>query len=96
MKQELLEKLKTYTCERVDKEVEPEFAYGTYPDLDEMVDSDNVDYRIRIASLEYGLDKLKDDPDPRVRATIAKAGYYYNQFINDPDPEVRKCAKRRI
>ena len=80
-------------CIVLDRVLDDEMHYGTYPDLDEMVDSKETKHRIRIASLGYGLDKLKDDPDPLVRAEVAKLGYYRSQFIQDPSTIVRKAVE---
>ena len=93
MSKSSLEHVRKLKCIIVDKQIDDDIEYGTFPDLDEMVDSENVNYRIRIASLGYGLDKLKDDADPRVRAEVAKQGYYRSQFIKDPSPIVRKAIK---
>ena len=90
---ELLEKISKMKCIVLDRVLDDEMHYGTYPDLDEMVDSKETKHRIRIASLGYGLDKLKDDPDPLVRAEVAKLGYYRSQFIQDPSPIVRKATE---
>lgn len=90
---ELLEKLCNMKCIIKDKTLDDNMHYGTFQDLDEMVDSTEVRHRIRIASLGYGLDKLKDDPDPLVRVEVAKLGYYRSQFIQDPSPIVRKAVE---
>ena len=92
-KYELLERVRKMKCIIKDKVLDDEMHYGTFQDLDEMVDSTEVRHRIRIASLGYGLDKLKDDPDPLVRVEVAKLGYYRSQFIQDPSPIVRKAVE---
>ena len=93
MSKESLEHVRKLKCIIVEKALDDDLEYGTFPDLDEMVDSDDVKDRIRIASQGYGLDKLKDDADPRVRAEVAKHGYFRSQFIKDPSPLVRKSIK---
>ena len=69
--------------------------YGSYHDMDKMVDSPKVEDRIRMAEWGYGIDKLKDDSDPRVRLAVAKGDYYVQQFLKDPDPEVQKVASQK-
>ena len=93
MSKSSLEHARKLKCIVVEKQLDDDLTYGTFPDIDEMVDSANVEDRIRIASLGYGLDKLKDDADPRVRAEVAKHGYFRSQFIKDPSPLVRKSIK---
>lgn len=93
MSKSSLEHIRKLKCIVVEKALDDDLEYGTFPDLDEMVDSEDVNLRIRIASLGYGLDKLKDDAEPRVRAEVAKHGYYRSQFIKDPSPIVRKSIK---
>ena len=92
-REELLEHACKLKCIQKDKEVIGDMCYGSYPDLDRMVDSDNVKHRIRIASLGYGLDKLKDDADPEVRLAVAKTGHYLVHFKKDSSPLVRQIAK---
>ena len=71
-----------------------DFCYGAFSDTDALVDSENVEDRIRMAKLGYGVDKLKNDPDPRVRLEVAKGEYYVQEFIHDPDPAVREAVKQ--
>ena len=78
------------------KVVDDDFLYGTYRDTDAMVDSNNVEDRLRMAKLGYGVDKLKSDPDPRVRAEVAKGGYYTQKLLNDECPDVREAARSII
>ena len=75
-----------------DKYPDYEFLYGAFKDTDALVDSENVEDRIRMAKWGYGLDKLKDDQDYRVRLEVAKSGYFAHQLIKDSHPEVRKAA----
>ena len=58
------------------KDPDDEFLYGAFKDTDALVDSENVEDRIRMAKWGYGLDKLKDDQDYRVRLEVAKSGYF--------------------
>ena len=53
-----------------------DFCYGAFSDTDALVDSENVEDRIRMAKLGYGVDKLKNDPDPEVKAAAM-------QFVAD-------------
>jgi hypothetical protein len=69
--------------------------YGSYPEMDKMVDSPKVEDRIRMANWGYGIDKLKDDSDPRVRIAVAKGDYYVQHFLKDQDPKVRKVASQK-
>jgi hypothetical protein len=77
------------------KDPDDDFLYGAFKDTDALVDSENVEDRIRMAKWGYGLDKLKDDKDYRVRMEVARQGYYTHILINDPHPEVRKAALKR-
>ena len=79
-----------------DKYPDYEFLYGAFKDTDALVDSENVEDRIRMAKWGYGLDKLKDDKDYRVRMEVARQGYYTHILINDPHPEVRKAALEKM
>ncbi len=78
------------------KTVDVDFLYGSFSDTDALVDSPNVEDRIRMAKLGYGVDKLKDDSDPRVRLEVAKGKYYVQQFIYDTDPRVRAAAMQYV
>lgn len=89
-------KIKPIKCVVLDKVVDDDFLYGSFKDTDALVDSTNVEDRLRMARMGYGVDKLKDDADPRVRAEVAKGGYYLQQFIKDSDTGVRKIAQRFI
>ena len=77
------------------KDPDDDFLYGAFKDTDALVDSENVEDRIRMAKWGYGLDKLKDDKDYRVRMEVARQGYYTHILIKDPHPEVRKAALKR-
>lgn len=76
--------------------IDDDFLYGSFSDTDAMVDSDNVEDRLRMARWGYGVDKLKDDPDPRVRAEVARGGYYTQELLQDESPEVRIAAREAI
>jgi len=89
-------KIKPRKCVVLDREVDDDFLYGSFFDTDALVDSANVEDRLRMAKMGYGVDKLKDDADPRVRAEVAKGGYYLQKFIKDSDAGVRKIAQRII
>ena len=77
------------------REVDEYQQYGSYPEMDILVDSPKVEDRIRMAQWGYGIDKLKNDSDPRVRLAVAKGDYYVQQFLKDPDPEVQKVASQK-
>lgn len=48
MNNQKLEKIKNLKCEVKEKIFDDNSYYGTFPDLDEMVDSSNVNDRIRL------------------------------------------------
>lgn len=83
-------------CTWLGKEPDDDFRYGSFKDTDMLVDSTNVEDRIRMAKLGYGVDKLKDDVNPRVRVAVAMGGYYTQQLIKDSSAVVRIAAKTRI
>ena len=72
-----------------DKYPDYEFLYGAFKDTDALVDSENVEDRIRMAKWGYGLDKLVNDNSRKVRATVAEQGYGLDKLINDKYSEVR-------
>ena len=63
--------------------------YGTDPELDKLVDSNNHDVRRKAAKQGYGLDKLVNDKSKWVRYEVANQGYGLNKLINDKDGTVR-------
>ena len=63
--------------------------YGTNPELDKKVDSDDWLNRFSLAVNGYGLDKLINDEDWSVRDVVAKQGYGLDILINDKDYDVR-------
>lgn len=63
--------------------------YGTNPELDKQVDSDDYSIRAKVAKQGYGLDKLVNDKDFHVRYEVAKQGYGLDKLINDKDFDVR-------
>ena len=83
-------------CIYLGRTPDDDFCYGAFSDTDALVDSENVEDRIRMAKLGYGVDKLKNDPDPRVRLEVAKGEYYVQEFIHDPDPEVKAAAMQFV
>lgn len=93
-KEEIIERVKGFRVIKDDETLDKDFRYGFYKDCDAMVDSEDVNMRIRIASLGYGLDKLKNDEDPRVRLEVAKKGFYRDLFLKDPSEEVRLEAEK--
>lgn len=64
-------------------------TYGTDQELDQLVDSLDVEDKIFIANKNYGLDKLIYDKDYRVRRVVASKGYDLDRLINDPHSDVR-------
>lgn len=93
-KEQIIERVKGFRVINDDETLDKDFRYGFYKDCDAMVDSEDVNMRIRIASLGYGLDKLKNDEDPRVRLEVAKKGFYRDLFLKDPSEEVRLEAEK--
>lgn len=63
--------------------------YGSSPDMDELVDSNDAGKKLRAVEQHYGLDKLVSSESDVVRFTIAEQGFYHNILVNDPDPIVR-------
>ena len=76
--------------------IDDDFLYGSFSDTDALVDSENVEDRIRMAKMGYGVDKLVNDPDPRVRVEVAKGGYFTQELLNDESPEVRAAVQKYI
>lgn len=93
---ERVERIKKLKMVLVDREPDDDYLYGAFSDTDALVDSENVEDRLRMARWGYGLDKLKDDKDPRVRKEVAKKGYYCTTLIKDSHPAVRSAAKQYI
>jgi uncharacterized protein YcgL (UPF0745 family) len=65
--------------------------YGTNPELDKLVDSDNIIDKINAVKQGYGLDILINDEDWKVRKAVANQGYGLDILINDEDADVRKA-----
>ena len=63
--------------------------YGTDPEKDEMVKSNDYRDRLEMAKEGYGLDALINDKDEDVRAAIAEQGYSLNVLIKDENCDVR-------
>lgn len=76
--------------------IDDDFLYGSFSDTDALVDSENVEDRIRMAKMGYGVDKLVNDPDPRVRVEVAKGGYFTQELLKDESPEVRAAVQKYI
>ena len=80
----------------VGRVIDDDFLYGSFSDTDALVDSENVEDRIRMAKMGYGVDKLVNDPDPRVRVEVAKGGYFTQELLKDESPEVRAAVQKYI
>ena len=93
---ERMERLKKLKMVFADREPDDDYLYGAFSDTDALVDSENVEDRLRMARWGYGLDKLKDDKDPRVREEVAKKGYYCTTLIKDSHLAVRSAAKQYL
>lgn len=78
----------------IGRNIDDDFLYGSFSDTDALVDSENVEDRIRMAKMGYGVDKLVHDPDPRVRVEVAKGGYFTQELLQDPSPEVRDAVNK--
>ena len=63
--------------------------YGTNPELDEEVNSDNNEICRKVAKQGYGLDKLINDEDCLIRFFVANQGYGLDKLVNDRDSGVR-------
>jgi len=57
-------------------EISPGSVYGNDPELDELVDSNNIMDRLEAVKQRYGLDKLVYDPCEEVRNAVHDAGYW--------------------
>ena len=80
----------------VGRVIDDDFLYGSFSDTDALVDSENVEDRIRMAKMGYGVDKLVNDPAPRVRVEVAKGGYFTQELLKDESPEVRAAVQKYI
>ena len=63
-------------------ELSPGSVYGSVPELDELVDSDNIADRLEAVKQYYGLDKLVYDPCEEVRNAVHEAGYWTLEELN--------------
>ena len=71
-------------------------AYGTDPELDKLVDSDDYNDREKAALYGYGLDILINDEFWCVREAVAEQGYGLDRLIDDKVSYVRRAvAKQR-
>ena len=66
--------------------------YGTDPEMDKLVDSEDCEERDKAVRQGYGLDKLITDPDYLIRSEVALHGYGLDKLINDPSKFVRESA----
>ena len=69
--------------------------YGTNPELDKQVDSDNMYARAKVAEQGYGLDKLINDANEEVRGEVAEQGYGLDKLVHDKFPHVRVAVARQ-
>ena len=69
--------------------------YGTDPEKDKMVKSDDWEDRLKMAEEGYGLNVLIIDKDYEVRRAVAEQGYGLNIFINDEVWFVRTAVARQ-
>ena len=65
--------------------------YGTDPEKDKMVKSDDWEDRLEMAEEGYGLDVLINDEDWEVRTIVAKQGYGLDILVNDESWIVRRA-----
>ncbi len=63
--------------------------YGTDPELDKQVDSDDINIRYKVAEQGYGLDKLVYDKEFSIRFELAKHGYGLDKFVYDKESWIR-------
>lgn len=64
--------------------------YGTNPELDKQVDSDDWNVRVAVAQQGYGLDKLVNDKRWEVRREVAIHGYGLDKLVSDESWWVRR------
>ena len=69
--------------------------YGTDPEKDKMVKSNDWEDCLEIAKEGYGLNVLINNEDCLVRMAVADQGYGLNILINDEDCEVRKAVAKQ-
>ena len=69
--------------------------YGTDPEKDKMIKSDDWEDRLKMAKEGYGLNVLIIDKDYEVRRAVAEQGYGLNIFINDEVWFVRTAVARQ-
>ena len=63
--------------------------YGTNPELDKKVDSNESSIRWDAAGQGHGLDKLINDEVWQVRSQVARKGYGLDKLVNDKNSNVR-------
>lgn len=75
------------------------FDYTPYMELDEnqraVVDSKDLEMKIKAVRLHIGIDKLVFDPDPHVRGAIAEEGIFCEVLAHDPNAIVRMTAAKQ-
>lgn len=69
--------------------------YGTDPDLDALVMSEDLNKRITAAERGYGLEILIGDKEPSVRESVAERGYGLKTLVNDESPTVRAAVAKQ-
>ena len=67
--------------------------YGTNPELDKKVDSDDWDVREAVARQGYGLEKLVNDNFYGIRREVARQGYGLDILVNDKCSDVREAVE---
>lgn len=68
--------------------------YGTDPNLDKCVDSNDFNVREAVAEQGYGLDKLINDPDSQIRLIVAGLGYGLDILVYDVSANVRAAVAK--
>ena len=69
--------------------------YGTDPNIDVFVDSNNFIARKSAAEQGYGLDKLINDSDSQIRTIVAEQGYGLDILANDVSTDVREAVAKQ-
>lgn len=66
--------------------------YGTFPEMDSLVNSDDWVARSEAVKRGYALDRLASDENDKVRAAVCNTGYKPEAFFNDENEFIREKA----
>ena len=66
--------------------------YGTYPQVDKIVDSPYAEVAQEAVDRHYAMEKLIEHKNWHVRAAVAEEGYGIDKLVTDSNPHVRNVA----